>query len=162
MRPREDFVSDEAYDIYLTSRQNADYTKSIFYRDSFLADVSSRNDAKLNRNFLLLMIVDIIGLLLFFAWPLARAMKYCKKEVRGDIRNNYTVKQEQLMFGAYFGTIFVLSAVLSLVYSFVNYFCWGISVFSIFNIATAAAAAFLVVAGWLIQFLVFRKMFAVK
>ena len=93
---------DDLYEIYLNSRENTDYTKSIFYRDVFLAEVSNRNDAKLSRNLTLTIVVDVVGLLMLFAWVLIRAIKYCKDEVRSDIRNNYTTKQEQKMFNTYF------------------------------------------------------------
>ena len=162
LRPREDFESDEIYEIYLESRENTDYTKMIFYRDAFLADVSSRNDSKLTRELTVTIIVDIIGLLAVFAWIFIRALKYCKNEVRGDIRNNYSVKQEQKMFNTYFALIGIISLAVAVVLSLVTNLIWGIKLLSMFNIISFVAIVALVIIAWGVQTFLLKKMFAKK
>ena len=162
LRPREDFDSDDLYEIYLNSRENTDYTKSIFYRDAFLAEVSNRNDAKLSRNLTLTIVVDVVGLLMLFAWVLIRAIKYCKDEVRSDIRNNYTAKQEQKMFNTYFVLTIAVSIVASCVLSFATNILWNINLFSAFNVVTAIVSVVLILGAWLVQTQMLKNMFAKK
>ena len=137
-------------------------TKFIFYRDAFLAEVSNRNDVKLSRNLTLTIVVDSVGLLMIFAWVLMRAIKYCKNEVRGDIRNNYTVKQEQKMFNTYFVLTIAVSIVASCVLSFASNILWNINLFSAFNVITAIVSIVLILGAWLVQTQMLKNMFAKK
>ena len=162
LRPREDFSSDELYQAYLDFRESADYTKSIFYREDYLVDTSSRYDAKLARELAFTIIVDAVGLLAMFAWILIRSIKYCKNEVRGDIRNNYTVEQEQKMFNAYFMLVAVIFLVAAVVLALINNVVWSIELFSAFNIITVIVAIVLIVVAWSIQMWMLKKMFATK
>ncbi|MCR5456953.1 MAG: hypothetical protein K6F14_02630 [Clostridiales bacterium] len=162
LRSRDDFDSDEAYEIYLGSRENTDYTQSIFYREAYLSEISTRNDARLFRELITTIIVDVVGLLLLFIWVVVRTSKYCTNEVRKDIRNNYTIKQEQNMFNTYFVAVAAISVIAMVGFVLITKLIWNISLFSVYNIATAIVCIVLIVISWVIQTNKLNNLFAKK
>lgn len=162
LRSRDDFNSDASYEIYLASRENTDYTQSIFYRDAYLSEVSTRNDSRLLRELIATIAVEVIGLMLVFLWVIVRTSRYCKHDVRKDIRNNYTVKQEQSMFNAYFVSITAISTVTMVGLVLITKLMWNIPLASMFNIIMVIGFIALIVVAQRIQKKKLINMFAKK
>lgn len=109
LRTREEFDSDEAYDIYLKDRETSDYSKMIFYTENYLKEVEKRNEGKAERQIIIAILLYLVSALIPVICSVAKASAYIRKDLLRDIRNNYTVKQECSMFGKFFMCVLVIT-----------------------------------------------------
>lgn len=115
LRSRDEFESDELYQAYLDLKLSADSTQTTFNKDNYLKEVANRYDAKLTRNSVLMYGITVLGMCLTAVWLLVNSMKYIKKDILKDIRNNFSAEQEKEMIRAYFlfALIFVCIGILA-------------------------------------------------
>ena len=78
LRSREEFSSDEAYQIYLDERKNDD-GRSVFDRETHLNNVGKRNDARLIRNLLLAIVCSVAAIVLVCISTSKRLIGYINK-----------------------------------------------------------------------------------
>ena len=97
LRSRDEYDSDEAYQIYLDGRNTRD-SNAVFDKESFLRDIGKRNDAKLIRNLLISIACVIVSAVAIAISVSVRLSGYINKSVGKDIRNNFTLLQEHQMF----------------------------------------------------------------
>ena len=101
LRSREEFDSDEAYQIYLDTRSESDTTKDTFVTTEFVNELSKRNDAKLLRNAIFAVIAILLAYICFATILYVRANNYTKHHVLRDVRDNFTIEQEKRMYNRY-------------------------------------------------------------
>lgn len=159
LRPRDEFDSDELYQIYLDKRSETDYTLTTFYRESYLNEVSNRNDSKMLRDSFLAF--GIIGgcALVLFAFLFVRALMYCKTEVRKDIKNKFSLKQEQSMFNKYFALNLIIVWLCSVIYAFVGSLIFDYTLLEINNIVAVSSLTIAVIASWILQRTILKSKF---
>ena len=157
LRPREDFISDEVYQLYLESRENTDYTLQIFYKDLYMAETSSRNDSRLNKNLLLVITITMITIITFSVMIISKSIKYIKYTVELDIKNNFTIKQEYEMFNHYFIKLFVTVFLMLLVCFVVNNLVNKIALFSILHIVFLLLVFSVSIIIWFVQHMTFKS-----
>ena len=134
LRSREEFDSEELYQLYLEERNKTDYTLTTFYKDKYMKEVSNRNDSKLNRNLILTYSSGVIGCIVFGIMLYTKFYRYYKTEIKKDINNNYSLSQEKTMFGKYYIVLVILSLVLSVCLSFINSLIYSFKLISLLNI----------------------------
>ena len=122
LRTREDFDSDEAYDIYLKDRESSDYSKMIFYTDNYLKEIDNRNTVKMNRQLIIAIVLYAVSILTVVMYVFVKTNTYIRKDLLRDIRNNYTVKQEKEMFKNYIVSVLGLTVVSEIVGLVIGYF----------------------------------------
>lgn len=125
LRTREDFESDEAYDIYLKDRETSDYSKMIFYTDNYLKEIENRNTAKMNRQIILAIMSYIVIILVVVVLVFVKTNTYIRKDLLRDVRNNYTIKQEKEMFKYYVVSVLGLVLLSEIVGLTIGYFALG-------------------------------------
>ncbi|MBQ3041271.1 MAG: hypothetical protein IJD42_06705 [Clostridia bacterium] len=159
LRSRDEFDSDELYQIYLDKRAETDYTLTTFYRESYLNEVSKRNDSKMLRESLL--VFGIMGgcALILFAFYLVRTLMYCKTEVRKDIKNKFSFKQEQSMFNKYFVLNLIVVLLCSVIFAFVGSLIFDYALLEINNIVAVSSLTIAVIASWIIQRTILKSKF---
>lgn len=134
LRSREEFDSEELYQLYLDERNKTDYTLTTFYKDKYMKEVSKRNDSKLNRNLILTYSSGVIGCIVFGIMLYTKFYRYYKTEIKKDINNNYSLSQEKTMFGKYYIVLVILSLVFSVCLSFINSVLYSFELISLLNI----------------------------
>ena len=159
LRSREEFASDELYQIYLENREQTDYTLTTFYKDKYLQEAHNRYDGELNKNQLLFIAVQALSFVAVTIYLAFRVFDYLKTEVIKDIRNNYSSKQEQEMFSTYFVSVLCLNVLLAIVLSALNTLIFDIGIFAIVNILGCALAILPVAFIWILQAFVMKKRF---
>ena len=97
LRTRDEFSSDEAYNIYLSERET-DKGRLLLDRERYLANVRKRNDAERARLLLLVIVCVIVAALTVCVSAYLRLVVYIKKHADIDMRNSFTLKQERSMF----------------------------------------------------------------
>ena len=102
LRTREDFDSDEAYEIYLKDRQTVKSSEYITDIETVLKNIAKKNDASRLRNLIVTIIIAVLDVVLISIVPLVRANSYIKNNVRRDVRNGFKIKQETAMFRGFF------------------------------------------------------------
>ena len=100
LRSREEFSSDEAYQIYLDERKNDD-GRSVFDRETHLNNVGKRNDARLIRNLLLAIVCSVAAIVLVCISTSKRLIGYINKHADNDRRNSFELDQERAMFKSF-------------------------------------------------------------
>ena len=100
LRSREEFSSDEAYQIYLDERKNDD-GRSVFDRETHLNNVGKRNDARLIRNLLLAIVCGVAAILVVCISTSKRLIGYINKQADNDRRNSFELDQERAMFKSF-------------------------------------------------------------
>lgn len=134
LRTRDEFDSDEAYQIYLDGRSESDTTKETFVTADYIQEISKRNDTKLLRNALLSIICALIAYLsisLFFA---LRANSYTKNHVIKDVKDNYSMDQEVSMYRRYFFCGCLLMIICNIIVAAGGFLLNWASLFSFVNI----------------------------
>lgn len=159
LRSREEFDSDELYQIYLDKRADTDYTLTTFYRESYLNEVSNRNDSKMFRKSLLAFGIVGVCALALFAFYLIRTLMYCKTEVRKDIKNKFSFKQEQSMFNKYFVLNLSIVLLCSMLFAFVGSLIFDYALLEINNIVAVLSLSVTVVVSWIIQRAILKSKF---
>ena len=159
LRSRDEFDSDELYQIYLDKRAETDYTFTTFYRESYLKEVSNRNDSKMLRE--AFFAFGIMGgcALVLFAFFLVRVLIYCKTEVRKDIKNKFSFKQEQSMFNKYFALNLIIVLLCSVIFAFVGALFFDYALLEINNIVAVSTLTIAVIASWIIQRSILKSKF---
>ena len=97
LRTRDEFSSDEAYNIYLSERKT-DKGRLLLDREKYLNNVEKRNDAERTRLLLLTIVCVIVAVLTVYISVCLRLIGYIKKHADNDMRNSFTLKQERSMF----------------------------------------------------------------
>lgn len=100
LRSREEFSSNDAYQIYLNEKKN-DEGRSVFDREMHLNNVGKRNDARLIRNLLLAIVCVVAALLIVCISTTKRLIGYINKHVDNDRRNSFELIQERAMFKSF-------------------------------------------------------------
>lgn len=113
LRSREEFSSDEAYQIYLDERKN-DEGRSVFDREIHLNNVGKRNDARLLRNLLLTIVCVVVALLVVCISTSKRLIGYINKHADNDRRNSFELDQERAMF-----KVFCVSDVIIMIVAYI-------------------------------------------
>lgn len=108
LRTREEFDSDEAYQIYLKDRETSDYSKMIFYTENYLKDVEKRNEGKIQRYLLISIVLYAVGVVIAVVCAGIKTHSYVQKDLLRDIRNNYTINQELGMFRKYYHVLLLM------------------------------------------------------
>ena len=102
LRTREDFDSDEAYQIYINDRKSVKNSEYLTDIEVFLKNVSKKNDAERLRNCVIAIVLVVIDIALIALIPLIRSLSYIKNNVGRDVRNGFKIKQELSMFSRFF------------------------------------------------------------
>ena len=139
LRGRDEFESDEMYQIYLEDRESTDFTKTTFYTERYLDELHNRKDSQLIREFLLAIAVITIGLIAVIVFLGLKARLYIKKDVVKDVRNNYSIEQETKMFNGYFVKNLLCYMLICVVSAFVSMLLFGNQLISAVTIGVLIA-----------------------
>lgn len=120
LRSRDEFDSDDLYNAYLELKQNADSSQTTFHRGNYLKEVENRYDARLTRLCIMMYGVIALGTVVATIWLLLRSMRYVKKDILKDIRNNFSEEQEKEMIKTYYLFASILFIAGSLISAFVT------------------------------------------
>ena len=131
LRSREDFSSDEAYQIYLDERKN-DEGRSVFDCETHLKNVGKRNDAKLVRNLVLAIGCSILSLLIVCFATSKRLIGYINKHADNDRRNSFELDQERAMFKAFCVSDTFIMIGAYIIALLVSWKVFNINIFSLF------------------------------
>ena len=153
LRGASEFASEELYQIYLKEHNTADYVKETTNFASLSRDIHNRNDAKLLRYSIIMYIAAITGLLALLLRVFWNEFRYIKEDVVKDIRNNFTLEQEQNMFRRYERSYWILALAVSGVAAVANVLLGG---------TTALAFSIIVIGMVVIAMLVNRMVVANK
>lgn len=159
LRSREEFASDELYQIYLENRDKTDYTLTTFYKDKYIEEAHNRYDGEVNRNKSLFIVVQLLSFISIGVFLAVRAFGYLKTEVSKDKRNNFSYKQEQGMFSKYFILMLCVSVLVAMGLVALNAVIFGIKVFEIINILGLILTVLPIVVVWLLQIAILKKRF---
>ena len=129
LRSREEFSSDEAYQIYLDERKN-DEGRSVFDREIHLNNVGKRNDARLIRNLLLAIACMIVSLLVVCIATFIRLIGYINKHADNDRRNSFELEQERDMFKSFCVSDVILMIVAYIIALMVSWIVFKVNILS--------------------------------
>ena len=157
LRTREDFSSDELYQKYLENRENTDYTMQIFYKDLYIQDTSSRNDVQLNKQISLAIFTSLMFVILFVILIVTKVMRYLKYIVEIDLKNNFTINQEQEMFNRYFLIVGVIILTLMVISFLMNSIINSLKFINILHIILVLVILIVYLITWMAQFKILKK-----
>ena len=129
LRSREEFSSDEAYQIDLDERKN-DEGRSVFDREIHLNNVGKRNDARLIRNLLLAIACMIVSLLVVCIATFIRLIGYINKHADNDRRNSFELEQERDMFKSFCVSDVILMIVAYIIALMVSWIVFKVNILS--------------------------------
>ena len=159
LRSREEFASEELYQIYLDNRNKTDYTLTTFYKDKYIEEAHNRYDGEVTRNKSLFIVVQLISFIAIGTFLAIRAFGYLKTEVAKDKRNNFSYKQEQSMFSKYFILMLCISILVAMGLVALNTMIFGIKLFETINILGFCLSVFPIVVVWFLQIAILKKRF---
>jgi len=143
VRSRDEFDSDDAYQTYLDTREQSDTTKDAFVTADYIKELSRRNNSKLFRNILITIACVGLGYLIVILFMTIKTNLYTKVNVPRDIKDNFTIEQESLMYKKYFFSMgFLMILINALIISGTHFIGW-MNALSIINIAEVCATIIL-------------------
>ena len=140
LRTRDEFSSDEAYNIYLSEKET-DKGQLLLDREKYLINVGKRNDTNLFRSLLLSIACALLALIILCISVGMRLIGYIKKHADNDMRNSFTLKQERKMFRRFCILdllILVFAYIISLLVSLIVFKIQVFTVFSLIGIVILA------------------------
>jgi len=156
---REDFASDELYNAYLELRADTNFKLSIFNKENFLDQAHKKYD----NNIILFRTLEYLTIILLCVaisiYPFIKVYKYQKTELIKDIKNNFILKQENLMFNTYFGVLLTLVCSISALTIFVNWLIYKIAFISVFNLLLFILPIFTIGLMWTLQSIILTRSF---
>lgn len=129
LRSREEFSSDEAYQIYLDERKNDD-GRSVFDCEMHLNNVGKRNDARLIRYLLLAVVCVVAALLVVCIATFIRLIGYINKHADNDRRNSFELEQERAMFKSFCVSDMIIMTVTYLIALVVSWIVFKVDILS--------------------------------
>ena len=129
LRSREEFSSDEAYQIYLDERKNDD-GRSVFDCETHLNNVGKRNDARLIRYLLLAVVCVVAALLVVCIATFIRLIGYINKHADNDRRNSFELEQERAMFKSFCVSDMIIMTVTYLIALVVSWIVFKVDILS--------------------------------
>lgn len=162
LRTRDEFDSDELYQIYLEERESTDFTKTTFYAERYLDELHTRKDNQLKREFGIAVGVFILGLFVTLLSLRHKAQSYIKRDVIKDIHNNYSIEQETDMFKAYFSKILLCYVLLFLVTRLISMYAFHNELVSIINTISLIAVILSVLIVRVINVANLKNEFAIR
>lgn len=156
---REDFTSEELYNIYLDSLDDINHKLNIFYRDNFIDQIHKLYDSKIAL-FIVLECLSVIVLCASIAiYPSIKLYRYLKTELAKDMKNNFDFKQESLMFNKYFTILSFIVFGVSCLSVLLNILIFKNAIFSIFNLLAIILPTLTIGLIWTIESVALKKRF---
>ena len=129
LRSREEFSSDDAYQIYLNEKKNEE-GRSVFDRELHLDNVGKRNDTRLLRNLMLAIVCVVAALLIVCISTTKRLIGYINKYADNDRRNSFELDQERAMFKAFCISDVIIMIVVYVVALVVSWMVFNVNILS--------------------------------
>lgn len=111
MRTKEEFESEEAYKTYLETRGQSDSSMKTFVTADYMNEVTNRNQAKIWRSMGLMIVMFVAAYLLIMVFIIKQGNGYTNTNVIKDVRDNFTLEQEDQMYSNYYGMFGLLMVV---------------------------------------------------
>lgn len=144
LRDRAEFESDEAYQIYLDTRGQSDSTMAAFVKADYVKELSKRNEDKMLRSMILMIVMFVIAYMIVMVIVSVRASGYIKKNVLRDVRDNFTVDQELKMYSMYFVGVTAILLMVNIAVACFGYVTGWMQIVSPINVAGVVLSVLLV------------------
>ena len=121
LRSADEFETEEAYQIYLETREQSDTTTEAFSTADYLTEVRRRNSERLIRGYALVAGLLVVSYLLIAVLTAIRSSIYTRLNVKKDIKDNFSYKQEAEMYFRYYllmGILLVCASAIAVLVAF--------------------------------------------
>ncbi len=102
LRKREEYDSEEAYQNYLSNREQGDTTKEAFITTEYIDELSRRNSGKMIRCKINIFVSFSLAYIIMVSIMIIRSYNYTKKNVLRDIKDNFSIELEVEMYRNYY------------------------------------------------------------
>lgn len=150
LRSRDEFDSDEQYQLYLENRSKNTYSSSTFETAAFIKEQHNRKDSKVSRDLLLTILFAIIALTLICAFSAVPANRYVNKVLQSSKKNGATYKHVSSSIGSFFGLMIVAVGLSFLLGGILNLLIWNVPIISVIN-TVGIISLILVLVIWIVK-----------
>ena len=133
LRSREEFDSDEQYQLYLDTRSKTDYSSSIFDTASYIKEQHNRYDSQVMRDLLITIGFALMELILVLLCVLIPVNRFEKNALQAEKKSGATLKQINSIVNKYFAMTLLAIIVAFIIGAIINLLVWKLPLLAFAN-----------------------------